>query len=154
MYTYNCTIVRVVDGDTVDVNIDLGFDVILRNQRVRLHGVDAPNIRTRDPIEKHFGQLSAMFIESLLPIGEKFTFVSREYNATGKFGRLLGDFEVVDPVTNNYTFLTLLLVSSGHGVVYNMGAAEVTRQLHLNNRRMLIENNTVTGITLAEAGLE
>jgi len=50
MYEYAVTIVRVVDGDTVDVDIDLGFEVTLKNQRVRLIGIDAPETRTRDPL--------------------------------------------------------------------------------------------------------
>ena len=48
MYEYKCTIDRWVDGDTVDVDIDLGFDVVLKKQRVRLSGIDAWESRTRD----------------------------------------------------------------------------------------------------------
>ena len=48
MYEYNCKIVKVVDGDTVDVDIDLGFGVWMRNERVRLYGIDAPESRTSD----------------------------------------------------------------------------------------------------------
>ena len=48
MYEYNCKIDRVVDGDTVDVDIDLGFDVWMLKQRIRLYGVDTPESRTRD----------------------------------------------------------------------------------------------------------
>ena len=48
MYEYKVRIVKVVDGDTVDVDIDLGFDVWLKNQRVRLYGIDTPESRTRD----------------------------------------------------------------------------------------------------------
>jgi micrococcal nuclease len=47
MYEYNCTIVRVVDGDTVDVDIDLGFDTWRRGERIRLYGVDTPECRSR-----------------------------------------------------------------------------------------------------------
>ena len=55
MYEYACKVVRVVDGDTVDVDIDLGFDVVLRKQRIRLYGVDTPESRTRDKEEKKYG---------------------------------------------------------------------------------------------------
>ena len=51
-YTYNCTLVRVVDGDTIVCNIDLGFDVVLSEQFIRLAGIDAPESRCRRPIEK------------------------------------------------------------------------------------------------------
>ena len=59
MYEYKCEIVRVVDGDTVDVNIDLGFGIWMRNERVRLYGIDTPESRTRDKTEKVFGKLAA-----------------------------------------------------------------------------------------------
>ena len=59
MYEYKCNIRRVVDGDTVDVDIDLGFNVILSNQRIRLMGIDTPESRTRDKEEKKYGYISA-----------------------------------------------------------------------------------------------
>ena len=55
MYEYNCTIARVVDGDTVDIDIDLGFGLWVRGERVRIHGIDTPESRTRDKVEKKFG---------------------------------------------------------------------------------------------------
>ena len=55
MFEYKCKLVRVVDGDTVDVDIDLGFGVWLRKQRIRLYGIDTPESRTSDPIEKVYG---------------------------------------------------------------------------------------------------
>ena len=58
MYEYRCKIVRVVDGDTVDVDIDLGFGVWLHKERVRLHGIDTPESRTRDLEEKKYGLLA------------------------------------------------------------------------------------------------
>ena len=58
MYEYNCRIVKVVDGDTIDVDIDLGFDIVLSNQRIRLKGIDTPESRTRDLEEKKFGLLA------------------------------------------------------------------------------------------------
>ena len=63
MYQYNCRIVRVVDGDTVDVDIDLGFDVWLKKQRIRLYGVDTPESRTRDLEEKKHGLMAKKFVE-------------------------------------------------------------------------------------------
>ena len=56
-FVYNCTLDRVIDGDTIDVNIDLGFDVWLNKQRVRLSGIDTPESRTRDLAEKKLGGL-------------------------------------------------------------------------------------------------
>ena len=52
MFEYNCKIRKIVDGDTVDVDIDLGFGIIYANQRIRLYGIDTPECRTRDLEEK------------------------------------------------------------------------------------------------------
>ena len=58
MYEYKAIVVKVVDGDTVDVDIDLGFNVWLKKQRIRLYGIDTPESRTRDKVEKVFGNLA------------------------------------------------------------------------------------------------
>ena len=58
MYEYKCKVIRVVDGDTVDVDIDLGFGVWLHKERVRIQGIDTPESRTRDKVEKRFGLLA------------------------------------------------------------------------------------------------
>jgi endonuclease YncB( thermonuclease family) len=62
MYEYNCTIVRVVDGDTVDVDIDLGFDTWIHGERIRLYGVDTPECRSRSATEKKAGLLAKGFV--------------------------------------------------------------------------------------------
>ena len=54
MYEYRCKVLRVVDGDTVDVDIDLGFGIVLKDERVRIMGIDTPESRTRDKVEKLF----------------------------------------------------------------------------------------------------
>ena len=58
MYEYKCRVIKVVDGDTIDVDIDLGFNITLSNQRIRLQGVDTQESRTRDLEEKKFGLLA------------------------------------------------------------------------------------------------
>ena len=80
MYEYRCEIVRVVDGDTVDINIDLGFGVWLNDERVRLMGVDTPESRTSDKVEKLFGYAAKAFVEAALPVG------SMQQLATKKYG--------------------------------------------------------------------
>ena len=62
MYEYSCKLVKVIDGDTVDVDIDLGFDIILKKQRVRLAGIDTPESRTSDLDEKKYGLKSKQFL--------------------------------------------------------------------------------------------
>ena len=84
-FVYNCTLDRVVDGDTVDVNLDLGFSVILAKQRVRLAGIDTPESRTRDKAEKVLGLQAKELLKSLCEDG----FVV-ESLGKGKYGRILG----------------------------------------------------------------
>ena len=93
MYEYTITIDRVVDGDTVDIWIDLGFDVRIF-ERVRMSGIDTPESRTRDLREKKFGKIATARVMELLPVGESFTAVSSSYDARGKFGRAMMDFEL------------------------------------------------------------
>ena len=66
MYEYNVKVTRVVDGDTVDVDIDLGFGMIYKKQRVRLHGIDTPESRTRDLEEKKYGKAAKAHLKGLL----------------------------------------------------------------------------------------
>ena len=67
---FHVTISKIVDGDTVDVDIDLGFSTILKKQRVRLMGIDTPESRTRDKVEKLFGKASKAHLKHLLSEGD------------------------------------------------------------------------------------
>tara|TARA_R110000744_G_scaffold56949_2_gene119941 strand:- start:378 stop:770 length:393 start_codon:yes stop_codon:yes gene_type:complete len=84
-FVYKCTLDRVVDGDTVDVNLDLGFSIILAKQRVRLAGIDTPESRTRDLAEKKLGLQAKELLKELTCDG----FVL-ESQGRGKYGRILG----------------------------------------------------------------
>ena len=66
MYEYRCKVVKVIDGDTVDVDIDLGFGIILKDERVRIMGIDTPESRTRDRVEKKFGLAAKAKLKELL----------------------------------------------------------------------------------------
>lgn len=92
MYEYECELESVYDGDTIVVSIDLGFDTWLHRQRVRLSGIDAPEIRSRDKDEKERGLRSRERLVSLLALrgGKPLRLVVGEYNASEKFGRILG----------------------------------------------------------------
>lgn len=118
-YKYNCIINRVVDGDTVDVDIDLGFDCWLKKQRVRLRGIDAPEVRTRDLFEKELGLAAKEFVEKHLPVGSSQILCSYEYHAD-KYGRIIGDFETnVDvAVKTGCSYLTYLMVQEGYAEEY------------------------------------
>ena len=90
MYTYKAKLMRVVDGDTVDAEIDLGFGVFMK-QRIRLYGIDTPESRTRDLEEKERGLAAKARLSELL--GKEFI-VETILNKRGKFGRILGTLHV------------------------------------------------------------
>ena len=90
MYEYKAIVVRVVDGDTVDVDIDLGFNTWLKKQRVRLVGIDAPETRTRDLEEKAAGMKTKEYVENFCSIGSEIILKTHK-DSTGKFGRILGE---------------------------------------------------------------
>jgi micrococcal nuclease len=116
MYEYKCIINRVVDGDTVDVDIDLGFGVTLKDERVRLLGIDAPETRTRDLQEKERGLEAKKFVELMLPLGSEQILRTSGFN--GKFGRILGDFLVYDHFNDSTVALTSILLREGLVEVY------------------------------------
>ena len=87
MYRYKVSVVKVVDGDTVDVDIDLGFGMSYKKQRVRMLGIDTPESRTRDLVEKKFGKASKKHLKNILEQGD-IELVSHD---KGKFGRILGE---------------------------------------------------------------
>jgi endonuclease YncB( thermonuclease family) len=107
-YTYRCTLDRVIDGDTIDVHIDLGFNVWLKKQRVRLAGIDTPESRTRNLDEKALGLAAkARLIE--LCTGT-LTIIS---HGRGKYGRILGV-----PYTAEGRDMCKTLIKEGHAVEY------------------------------------
>ena len=144
MYEYNVKILRIVDGDTVDIDIDLGFGVWIHKERVRLHGIDTPESRTRDLEEKKFGLLSKEYLKSLLPIGSMQKLVCKTYDSKGKFGRILGDFEIYDSKKDCVTSLVQTMIEDGYGVHYEGQSKTAIIEQHLNNRKMLIEEGKVS----------
>ena len=140
MYEYKVNILKVVDGDTVDVDIDLGFGCWLRNERVRIVGIDCPESRTSDRIEKVFGEAAKQRLTSLL--SSEATLISQiskmGENMKGKFGRILGDFKTI-----NDQIVSTTLMEEGHAVAYNGGDKEAVQAQHLKNRQRLIDEGKV-----------
>ena len=143
MYEYKCKILRVVDGDTVDVDIDLGFGMWMHKERVRMMGIDTPESRTRDKVEKAFGLASKDRLKELLPIGSiqvlKTEIDRSGEDKKGKFGRILGDFLVDDDRR-----CTDILVEEGHAVAYFGGSKDDVDAQHMANRTRLLENGTMS----------
>ena len=91
MYDYMATLVKVVDGDTVDCDIDLGFGVWLKNQRIRLYGINAPETRTKDLEEKKAGEDAKLRLIAMM--SNKFLLTTVK-DKKGKYGRILGIINV------------------------------------------------------------
>ena len=148
MHEYKCKILRVVDGDTVDVDIDLGFGIWMHKERVRLLGIDTPESRTRDKEEKVFGLAAKERVKELLPIGSmqvlKTEIDKSGEDKKGKFGRILGDFKIYFPAYDRWSTLTESLIKEGHAVAYHGQSKEDIQDAHMANRKRLIEGNIVT----------
>ena len=141
MYEYKAKVLRVVDGDTVDVDIDLGFGIWMHRERVRMMGIDTPESRTRDKVEKAFGLASKARLKELLPIGS-ITVLKTEIDKSGedkkgKFGRILGDFIVDDRRATD------ILIEEGHAVAYFGGSKEEVQMKHMANREKLLTEGKV-----------
>ena len=140
MYEYRARVIKVIDGDTVDVDIDLGFGVWLKDERVRIMGIDTPESRTRDKVEKKFGLAAKARLKELLgakPILKTQVGKGGE-DMKGKFGRILGDF-----LTEDGKKCGELLVKEGHAVKYMGGAKEDVEKQHLKNRERLLKEGKV-----------
>tara|TARA_R100001129_G_C5278291_1_gene236123 strand:+ start:643 stop:1059 length:417 start_codon:yes stop_codon:yes gene_type:complete len=135
MYEYSCKVERVVDGDTVDVVLDLGFD-ILHKCRVRLYGIDTPESRTRDLDEKARGKMASAFLSEAINTGKQVVIQTKLKDSKGKYGRVLGDV-VVDDVNINQQ-----MVDKHLAVKYFGQSKEDVELEHLKNRQILIDNGT------------
>ncbi len=136
MYEYRCKISRVVDGDTVDVDIDLGFGVWMHKERVRLYGIDTPESRTRDLEEKKYGLIAKEHIKSFMPVGSMQTLITVKDKA-GKYGRILGKFLIYDKKTDSRMTINNWMVREHHAVAYFGQSKEDIVEEHLKNRELL-----------------
>ena len=118
LYAYKAQLLRVVDGDTVDAMIDLGFDVWVK-RRIRFMGVDAWESRTRDKEEKKKGLLAKAYTKEMLE-ADKGLFTLRSYGA-GKYGRVLGELFI----KGHRDSLNDLLKIHGHAYEYHGGKKKV-----------------------------
>lgn len=141
MYEYRCEIIRIVDGDTIDVDIDLGFGVWLRNERVRLAGIDTPEKRTSDAYEKVFGNYATDYVTNVLPVGSKAKLLSKDFH--GKFGRILGDFEVYNTNTDSFGSLVEMMINDRVGVRYEGQSKEDIAEAHKQNAEWLVNTGIV-----------
>ena len=140
MHEYNCTIRRVVDGDTVDVDIDLGFDMWIHNERVRLFGIDTPESRTRDLEEKKAGLFAKDVVLHYLPEGSK-QILRTHKDKVGKYGRVLGEFVIYDSLADRQTTINQFMIDHKIGVEYSGKSKDEIVKQHIENRKYLEEQH-------------
>ena len=135
MYEYNCKIERVVDGDTIDIDIDLGFGHWIHGERIRLFGVDCPECRSRDKKEKAAGLAAKDYVTRRLQLGGTYTLTTKE---KGKFGRYLGVIFFEDG-----TSINAALVEENLAVAYHGQNKELIESAHKENYKKLKEKGIV-----------
>ena len=139
MYEYSCTVKRVVDGDTVDVVLNLGFDILYKC-RVRLYGIDTPESRTRNLDEKARGKMAGAFLKEAIDNGTKVVIQTKLKDSRGKFGRVLGNV-VVDGININKS-----MIDHFHAAAYFGQSKEAIEAVHDANRTRLIELGLFTPV--------
>lgn len=137
---YDVRLLKAVDGDTVDVDIDLGFGMWLKDERVRIMGIDTPESRTSNKVEKLFGKAAKARLKELLVAGGVLvtTEDKKGEDMKGKFGRILGDFKTPDG-----RLVTEVMIEEGHCVPYFGGSKEDVEAAHMANRELLLEKGVV-----------
>jgi micrococcal nuclease len=149
-FEYHAKVNKVIDGDTINVDIDLGFNVVLSNQSVRLLGVDTPESRTSDKIEKIFGTLSKEKVKEFIDKCEGHIIIETVLSdSEEKFGRLLG--KVINPKNNSS--LTEWLIWNNYAVAYNGENKDKIQEAHLSNRKILIDKKEIK-MSYSEAGVK
>ena len=89
LFHYQATVDRIVDGDTIDVTLDLGFDIFYRG-RIRFAGINAPESRTKDAVEKAAGLAAKRYVDDWVTSHDRKIIIETSLDATGKYGRILG----------------------------------------------------------------
>lgn len=139
MYEYKCGVTKIVDGDTVDCEIDLGFDIVYKS-RVRLYGIDTPESRTKDLDEKARGKLASDFLAQHILHADKLV-IQTKLDKKGKFGRVLGVI-VADGVDLNQA-----LIDNHLAVAYTGQSKNDVEAQHLANKEELLKLGKYEEIT-------
>ena len=138
MYKYVAKVNRIIDGDSIVLDIDLGFNTWLNNQSIRLHGIDTPETRTRDLVEKQQGFLAKDRVLGLISPGDT-VIIKTVLDKHEKFGRILGQIELKNGINLNQ-----LLIEERLAVKYYGQSKASVEAAHLQNREYLIKEGKIT----------
>ena len=124
------SVLKVVDGDTIDASIDLGFDISL-SKRIRLAGIDTPESRTRDLEEKALGLESKEWLKKALE-GAKDILIKTELpGSTEKYGRIIGHLFI----NGQEASLNNQMIAEGYALEYEGGKKDMDLELLLSRRK-------------------
>ena len=124
------TISKVVDGDTIDANIDLGFDISL-TKRIRLAGIDSPESRTRDLEEKALGLETKEWLKKTLEDAKDILIKTEKPDSTEKYGRIIGHLFI----NGQETSLNNQMIDEGYALPYDGGKKDMDLELLLSRRK-------------------
>lgn len=135
MFQYDVNVKKIIDGDTVSVDIFAGFNIWILDEKIRIKGIDTPESRSSDKIEKLFGLASKKRLSELLENKVRLITDTKK----GKFGRVLGDFAL-----SSGEMVSDILINECFAVKYDGQSKDLLRELHLRNRQFLIRKGIVT----------
>ena len=135
MYEYKAIVNHIVDGDTADLDVDLGFNTWIKKLRFRLAGIDTPESRTQDLTEKMYGLMAKDRVKDLIPVGTH-VIVRSTLDKAGKYGRVLGDISYLNDV-NAWTSVNKQLLVEHLAVAYEGQDKAEIQAAHLANRVLL-----------------
>ena len=119
MYEYKVKITRVIDGDTCDIDVDLGFGIFTKD-RIRFMGIDTPESRTRNKKEKALGLAAKARLKEILKENKGNIILRTSKEGKGKFGRILGTLLIYDGKTS----VNQMLIDEGHARNYFGGSKD------------------------------
>lgn len=119
VWIYRGKLKRVIDGDTIVVDLDLGLDIILKNQYIRLKGLNTPEMRGN---ERELGKIAKSYVEELLPVGTEVDILSEVYDPHGKYGRIVGTVRY----NKGESELNAQLIEEGYALPYD-GSGPIPR---------------------------
>jgi endonuclease YncB( thermonuclease family) len=126
-YIYRGKLERVVDGDTIDALIDVGFDIWIK-KRIRYSGIDTWESRTRDLAEKAKGlEAKARNKELLMEISSKSGYFRLKSHGVGKYGRVLGEIFIEDTEGKQWN-INDTLITEGHAYIYDGGTKKIFKK--------------------------
>jgi micrococcal nuclease len=124
------SVLKVVDGDTIDASIDLGFDISL-SKRIRLAGIDSPESRTTNLKEKALGLESKEWLKKTLEGAKDILIKTEKPDSTEKYGRIIGHLFINDQETS----LNNQMIDEGYALEYEGGKKDMDLELLLSRRK-------------------